>query len=128
MKQLAKMEKAFAANGYDGLAQALGVSERVVTGVTHATRSVAELGNDPIFKGTVLSMKADQTSGIVEGTNAVFVVRVTSVTEPAPISEIEKTQLKSQLSNEMKTAATREWIAALREKADIEDNRRFFSQ
>ncbi len=128
MKQLAKMEKAFAANGYDGLAQALGVSERVVTGVTHATRSVAELGNDPIFKGTELSMKADQTSGIVEGTNAVFVVRVTSVTEPAPISEIEKTQLKSQLSNEMKTAATREWIAALREKADIEDNRRFFSQ
>lgn len=126
--QLAKMEKAFAANGYDGLAQALGVSERVVTGVTYATRSVAELGNDPIFKGTVLSMNADQTSGIVEGTNAVFVVRVTSVTEPPPISEVEKTQLQSQLSNEMKTQATRQWIAALREKADIEDNRRFFAQ
>jgi peptidylprolyl isomerase/peptidyl-prolyl cis-trans isomerase D len=126
--QRGRMESAYANSGYDGLASALGVTERVVTGVTYDTRSVAELGSDPVFKGTVLSMNADQTSGIIEGTNAVFVVRVTGVTEPTPITDAEKTQLRTQLSNQLKTQATRQWLTALRDKADITDNRRFFAQ
>ena len=126
--QREKMEKAFAASGFDGLGQALGVSERVVTGVTTGTRSVAELGNDPIFKGTVLNMEDNQTSGIIDGANAVFVVRATGVEEPAPLTDTVRGQLRNELSTQLKSQATREWLATLRENADIVDNRRVFAQ
>ena len=126
--QRARMEKALANSGFDGLAQALGVSERTATGITSSTRSVADLGNDPVFKGTVLSMNEGQTSGIVEGVNAVFVALATKVNEPAPITDADRNQLRTQLANQLKAQATREWLATLRDQADIEDNRRFFSQ
>ncbi|MFK7846901.1 MAG: peptidylprolyl isomerase [Rhodothermales bacterium] len=126
--QAAKMQKAFDTNGFDGLATALGTTERVVTAVTYNTRSVAELGSDPVFKGTVLSMGNDQTSTVVEGQNGVFVVRTTKVDAPAEITDVERTQLQTQLSTQLKQQATREWLASLRDRADIDDNRRFFSQ
>ena len=126
--QLAKMQAAFDANGFDGLAQALGATERSVTAVTYNTRSVAELGSDPIFKGTVLSMASDEVSGVVEGQNGVFVVKATKVEEPTDMTDVQRSQIQNQLDTQLKQQATREWLAALRDQADIEDNRRFFQQ
>ena len=126
--QYAKMKRAFDASGFDGLASALGATERSVTGVTYNTRSVAELGSDPIFKGTVLSMEADQTSGVIEGQNGVFVVKAVSVEQPAEITDVTRNQLENQLTTQLRQQATREWLASLRDKADITDNRRFFQQ
>ncbi|MEM8486314.1 MAG: peptidylprolyl isomerase [Bacteroidota bacterium] len=126
--QYAKMKRAFDASGFDGLASSLNTTERIVTAVTHNTRSVAELGNDPIFKGTVLSLEDGQTSNVIEGQNGVFVVRATKVEKPAEISDVQRTQLETQLSTQLKQQATSQWLSSLRDKADIEDNRRFFSQ
>ncbi len=126
--QYEKMKRAYDRVGFDGLAQAVGATERVVTAVTYNTRSVAELGSDPIFKGTVLSMGADQNSGVIKGQNGAFVVKATKVDEPAPISEAQRTQIENQLSTRLKQEAIQQWIANLRENADIEDNRRFFQQ
>lgn len=126
--QLAKMQRVFDASGFDGLATRLGTTERNVTAVTHNTRSVAELGSDPIFKGTVLGMGADEVSGVVEGQNGVFVVKATKVDGPGDLSDTERTQIEARLENQLKQQATREWLAELRDRADIEDNRRFFSQ
>ena len=126
--QYAKMKKAFDATGFDGLAQALGTTERVVTAVTYNTRSVAELGSDPVFKGTVLGMGNDQTSGVIKGQNGAFVVKATKVDAPAELTEVQRTQLETQLETQLKQQATREWLTSLRDKADIDDNRRFFSQ
>lgn len=126
--QYEKMKAAFDKTGFDGLAQELGTTERVVTAVTYNTRSVAELGSDPIFKGTVLNMSDGQTSGVIQGQNGVFVVRATRVEEPAPITDVQRTQIETQLSTRLKQEAIQQWLADLRENADIEDNRRFFQQ
>lgn len=124
--QRQRLEEALTANGFDGLANAVGAQERVVTAVTYNTRSVADLGNDPIFKGTVFSMESGQTSPVVEGRNGVFVVNVTKVDEPAAITDAQKTQIENQLLTELRNKTTSEWLASLREEADVKDNRRFF--
>ena len=124
--QRRRMEQALSSSEFDGLASALSLPERTVTGVTYNTRSVADLGNDPIFKGTVFSMEDGQTSPVVEGRNGVFVVHITKVEEPSPITEAQKTQLETQLLSELRNKTTSEWLASLREEADVKDNRRFF--
>ena len=124
--QKIRMESALAQNGFDGLAGALGVSERTVTKVSHSTRSVADLGDDPIFKGTVFSMEEGNTSGVVEGRNGVFVVQVSNVEEPAEITEAERSQIENSLLTSLRNRTTQEWLTALRENADVDDNRRFF--
>ncbi len=124
-RQRERLEAALEANGFDGLAQALGTAERTAA-VTYETRSVPELGNDPIFKGTIFNMETGQTSGAIEGANAAFVVRVTGLEEPAPITEAQKRQIESQLIAELVNKTTQEWLDSLREEADIKDNRRFF--
>ena len=124
--QRARMEQALASSGFDNLASALGVSERTTAGFTHETRSIPDLGNAPVFKGTVFAMTEGQTSGIVEGRNGVFVVQVNNVEEPAAITELQKTQLETQLITDLRNKTTQQWLASLREDADIDDNRRFF--
>ena len=124
--QRQKLEQALASNNFDGLASALGVQERTVPGVTYDTRSVADLGNDPIFKGTIFSMESGQTSPVVEGRNGVFVVHVTNAQEPGSITEAQKSQIQTQLLTDLRNKTTSEWLASLREEADVKDNRRFF--
>ena len=124
--QRRRMEQALASNNFDGLSAALGAPERTVTAVTYNTRSVADLGNDPIFKGTVFSMEEGQTSPVIEGRNGVFVVHITKVEEPAAITEAQKAQIETQLLSDLRNKTTSEWLASLREEADVKDNRRFF--
>ena len=124
--QRQRLETALSSNGFDGLASAVGATERTVTAVTFNTQSVADLGNDPIFKGTIFSMEAGQTSPVIEGRNAAFVVHVTNVEEPAAITDVQKTQLETQLLTDIRNKTTQEWLTSLREEADIKDNRRFF--
>ena len=124
--QRRRMEQALASNDFEGLASALSAPERTVTAVTYNTRSVADLGNDPIFKGTVFSMDEGQTSPVVEGRNGVFVVHITKVEEPTAITEAQKTQIETQLLSDLRNKTTSEWLSSLREEADVKDNRRFF--
>ena len=114
-----RLERALSAGNFDGLATAVGATERTVTAVTYNTRSVADLGNDPIFKGTVFSMEQGQTSPVIEGRNGVFVVHVTQVQEPPAITEAQKSQIENQLLTELRTKTIQEWRASLIEEADI---------
>jgi peptidylprolyl isomerase/peptidyl-prolyl cis-trans isomerase D len=124
-----RMEQAKAQRSdLDGFADALGTTVRTQSDVSFDTNVVEGLGREPAFAGTVFGLEEGETSRIVAGQNAAFVVEVTSVNEPAPITESQREQIRNELLQQQRQQVTSQWIASLREKSDIEDNRGQFQQ
>lgn len=117
-----RMENALQ-SGFEQLPQALGTSMRSQSDVTFTTESVPGVGADPAFAGTVFGLDEGQASGVVEGKNAAFVVRVTSMNEPSELTASERTQIREKLRKERQQRVTSQWLAALKEDATIKDQR-----
>ena len=125
--QAERMEEALAA-GFEGLAERLSTAERDAQALSYANQSVPGIGRDPIFVGTAMAMEAGETSEVVEGANAVYVIHVTAINTPGAIQPTEFTNLQDQLTSRQQNIVRSQWITALRESADIVDNRRVFLQ
>lgn len=123
-----QMEQALQQNGFDGLAETFGTTVRTQSDVTFETNTVPGLGREPAFAGTVFGLDEGETSNVVEGENAAFVVQAASVEEPPPITESERQKIRQELMNERRQQVTSQWITSLREKANIQDNRSSFQQ
>ncbi len=121
--QVARLQEAYESGGYDGLAGALSVTPQIASGVSFQNPIISGLGRDFHFVGVVLGLEAEEDSGVIEGENGVYVVRVTAVFEPNEISDEELDNLRADLSREQQTAMLRDWISSLRESATIEDLR-----
>ena len=121
--QVARLQEAYESGGYDGLAGALSVTPQIASGVSFQNPIISGLGRDFHFVGVVLGLEAEEDSGVIEGENGVYVVRVTAVFEPNEISDEELDNLQADLSREQQTAMLRDWISSLRESAKIEDLR-----
>ena len=121
--QVARLQEAYESSGYDGLAGALSVTPQIASGVSFQNPIISGLGRDFHFVGVVLGLEAEEDSGVIEGENGVYVVRVTAVFEPNEISDEELDNLRADLSREQQTAMLSDWISSLRESAKIEDLR-----
>jgi len=73
-------------------------------------------------------MQDGGTSDVIQGANAVYVIHVVKVNTPGAIQPSEYTSLQNQLRSRQQNIVRSQWITALRESADIEDNRRIFLQ
>lgn len=116
------------ADGFDGLADRVSSAERTAEGLSFANQSVPGIGRDAVFVGSAMAMAESETSDVIEGANAVYVIRVSAVHDPAGIQPAEFTNLQEQLTSRQQNLVRSQWITALRETADIEDNRRLFLQ
>jgi peptidylprolyl isomerase/peptidyl-prolyl cis-trans isomerase D len=121
-----RMEQALAQNDFDGLAQALGTTQQQASDISFSNMTVPGLGRDPVFAGTVLGLDEGEVSDVVASENGVFVARVTQVNTPPPISDTERQQIRQRLQQQRQAQIQRQWIASLREQAEIEDLRRRF--
>ena len=121
-----RMEQALDQNGLSSLSDALGVPQRTKSEITFETDVVEGLGREPAFSGTVFGLEEGETSGVVEGENAAFVVQVTSVDKPPAITEQQRQQIRQELLQQRRQQVQRQWIASLRENAEIQDNRAQF--
>ena len=121
--QVTLLREAYESGGYDGLADALDITPQIASGVSFQSPIISGLGRDYHFVGIVLGLEAEEDSGVIEGENGTYVVRVTDVFEPVEISDDELNNLKNNLSSEQQTAMLRDWISSLRESAKIEDLR-----
>ena len=121
-----RMEQALDQNGFSSLSDALGVPQRTKSEITFETDVVEGLGREPAFSGTVFGLEEGETSGVVEGENAAFVVQVTSVDKPPAITEQQRQQIRQELLQQRRQQVQRQWIASLRENAEIQDNRAQF--
>jgi len=124
--QARRMRRALAQNSFQSLPQMLGTQMRTESGVTFSTETVPGVGSDPTFSGTVFGLDEGESSGVVEGANAAFVVRVTAMQEPAALTETERQQIRQQLLKQRQQEVSSQWIAALKEDATIKDQRSQF--
>lgn len=121
-------EAARSGNDLQAVASQLGTSVRTQNNVSFNTQVVSGLGREPRFVGTVFALAEGQTSGVIEGANGAFIVRATSVTEPAPISDSERQRLRQQMQNQREAQVVNQWLTELREEADVRDHRARFLQ
>lgn len=126
--QVEKLTAALADGGFEGLADRTATAEREAEGLSFANQSVPGIGRDAVFVGTAMAMEDSATSGVIEGANAAYVIHVVKVNSPGAIQPAEYTNLQNQLTSRQQNIVRSQWITALRESADIEDNRRIFLQ
>jgi peptidyl-prolyl cis-trans isomerase D len=107
------------------------VAQKMNTGVTDANNLtflntyIPAAGNEPRVVGTAFALKQGEISKPIKGESGVFIVMVSSVTEPAPAKDFEAN--RKQLLDQRKGRSEYEVFNALKEKANIEDNRgRFY--
>jgi peptidylprolyl isomerase/peptidyl-prolyl cis-trans isomerase D len=124
--QARRMQRALEQNGFQQLPQALGTQMRSQSDISFTTETVPGVGRDPAFAGTVFGLNEGETSGVVEGENAAFVVRVTTMQEPPELTAQQRQQIRQKLAKQRQREVSQQWISALKEDATIEDMRRQF--
>ncbi len=119
-----KLNKAKATT-IDEIAQKTSTSVVEADNVSMANPFIVGVGNEPNLVGTIFTLKANQISKPIKGENAVFQIVVKNFKEAAPTKEY--TSNIKQLSDQLKSRSENEVFNALKEKANIEDNRgRFY--
>ncbi len=121
--QRTRMEDAYAEGGFDGLVQALAQQPRAIDRLSYYDPVVSGLGRDLIFAGTVFGLGEGEDSGVVEGANAVFVVRTTALSSPSPLDEDDMNSRRANMLSDRENHVTNQWIAFLRETSEVEDLR-----
>ncbi|GMQ82841.1 MAG: peptidyl-prolyl cis-trans isomerase [Rhodothermia bacterium] len=114
--------------GFDGLATAVGSVEQTAEGVSFDNMVVTGIGRDPKFVGASLGMTEGETSSVITGINSVYVINVTRSEDPDVISDDDRRLITSQLLAQGQGQIRSQWITALREEANIVDDRRLFLQ
>ena len=126
--QFERLRAAVNANGFDGAAAAVGAPARTAVGIGFGNMVVPGIGRDPEFVGTATGLEAGEASEVMRGEAVAYVVRVTGVNEASTLDPSEVETIRQRLLTQRRNQVRQQWIAALRESADITDNRRFFLQ
>lgn len=93
----------------------LAASSTVITGA----------GREPGVIGAIFTMSDGQTSSVIAGLNAAYVVEVKSVTKPDPstLDATTASTLRTELEQQENQRYLAIWLDELKEEADITDNR-----
>ena len=105
----------------EAAAQKLGVAPIDADNINLSNTYLPASGNEPRVVGTAFALKAGQLSKPIKGDNGVYMVTVKSFTEPAASKDYEAN--RKQLLDQRKGRSEYEVYNALKEKANIEDNR-----
>ena len=121
--QRRRMERTLQANSFEQLPEALNTQMRTQSEMSFTTETVPGVGRDATFVGTVFGLDEGETSGVVAGENAAFVVQVTEKQDPPELTATQRQQIRRQILKQRQQEVSKQWIAALKEDATIEDMR-----
>ena len=89
-----------------------------------ANATVMGIGREGAVVGNVFAMKANKISEPIKGDAGVFVVQVSEIIAPPPAKDYKANQ--TQVQGALKQRVDYELFEALKEKADVQDNRAKF--
>ncbi len=126
--QVERLRQAYDNNSFGELPRVLGTQLQTASALTLDQPLVPGLGREPRFVGTVFGLSEGAVSSVVAGENAAFVARVTSVDGPdlSQLTASQRQSIRQSLQQEQSQQVQQQWIASLREAAEIEDNRAQF--
>ncbi|MBL0047960.1 MAG: SurA N-terminal domain-containing protein [Bacteroidetes bacterium] len=108
----------------DQLAPKVKSTAEKVENQTFANSSVMGVGREGAVVGNVFAMKVNKISEPIKGDAGVFVVQVTEITPPAATKDYKANQ--TQVQGALKQRVDYELFEALKDKADVQDNRAKF--
>lgn len=121
-----KVESLFAANPtLEGLAAAGGQEVLTAESVRGNTSQISGAGREPELIGIVYKMKEGETSKVLTGNSAVYVIRVDKKSE-ASLSRLDDTtrkEIQEDMEEEMNQRFLGIWLEQLKKDAKIVDNR-----
>jgi len=110
---------------FEDLAQKLGQNVFPAGNINFASTYVQSMGNEPKVIGQIFSLKQGQMSKPIKGDNGVYVIVVDLVNEPPAPTDLAQNQ--KQVADGRKQRSDYEVFNALKEKANVVDNRgRFY--
>lgn len=112
------------ATSIDEIAAKVNNTVKTANNITFASGFVENLGMEPAFVGAVYGAQKEKITGPVKGTQGVSVLLVDNMTEPPATVDFQST--KTQMQQQLQQRASFEVFNALKEKADITDNRARF--
>ena len=108
----------------DEIAANQGETVKTASGLTMKNPILSGAGREPKVVGAAFGIGEGETSGLIDGESGVFIVQSTKVT---PAGELPNYQaIANRLSTEKVNAANSTLYEALKEAADIDDNRKTF--
>jgi len=124
-KKAALVKAKMAGTTLEQVAQKSGSSVISAADVTLASSMVPNVGPEPKVVGKVYGLGAGKTSGLIEGNAGVFMVRTKAVTKAPALQNF--TAITTRLSAEGRGGVQNRLTTALKDNADIEDNRYEFN-
>jgi peptidyl-prolyl cis-trans isomerase D len=109
------------AGNLDDLATKLGVRVQEADGISFNTFAVPAAGIEPAINAAAFVLPENKVSQPIKGTNGVYVVQVTSITQPAQTDNY--TSERSSMIAAYQTRTNVEAYESLRESAHIKDER-----
>lgn len=101
-----------------------GETVRTANAVNMASTTLAGAGNEPKVVGVASGLKEGETSNLIDGEKGVFMVQVTKVNEAPTLDNY--TAIMNRISNARTGTVLSKVYEALKETAEIEDNRALF--
>lgn len=96
-------------------------SVRTALAVNMKNPTLSGAGREPKVVGTAFALNEGETSGLIEGNNGVYMLEITKKT---PAVELDNYQaMANQITNTRVNSVNSKLFNALKEAADIEDNR-----
>lgn len=120
-KKAAILKKKMTGSTLEAVSKATGSSISPAVGTSMASPVVPNLGYEPKVIGAAFGLAAGKTSKVIEGNSGLFMVRTKAITN-APAVKDYKTQI-DQVNQQTKGSAPYRVVQALKDKADIVDNR-----
>ncbi len=108
----------------EGLATQMDLEVLEATNITFNSRNLPGAGPEPRVIGTLFARREEATIGPVKGNNGVFVVEIVRM-DDVPLPE-DLTQAKRPLRDAFRNRVPAQAFEAIRDNADIEDNRAMF--
>lgn len=105
----------------ENVAKATGGSVSTATDVALGNPTIMNIGAEPKVVGTAFDLEAGKTSGLVVGNSGVFMVKTKKVTNAPETKDFSN--LVSQKQMQEANSAQQRAYQALKDKADITDNR-----
>lgn len=109
------------ANTIEEIAKKVNASAESVSNINFSSFSIPGIGREPKVVGTAFGLPKDKISAPVKGETGVFVFKVTDIKEPEPITDYSF--YKNQLATNLTNRVSYEVFEALKENANITDNR-----
>jgi peptidyl-prolyl cis-trans isomerase D len=123
---LASVTEALTANSdLDSLASALEREVSTAEDIRFSGATIPGAGREVEVIGSIFGMEEGETSGAIEGSNAVFVIRVVNMdsADPSAMTAEEQNVLRNRLEQQKFMAFNQVFIDRLKEEASIQDNR-----